>query len=172
MISAKGREQKARGSWPRSQKFMENDDKKNLGLSEGNRQLIVVVFFLFLLIWGPIEPYGMVVRTAYLVLLPILLWYGLKYFGGRWKGDQEANTRLTRAIAGIIAGVFFVGAYLAFTATYHTECTKSIQTRDGSECVGDYVAVQGNDLYQTFMFGAFGLVASWYAVAKHKDGNL
>src|SRR5437016_2975041 len=101
---------------------METSQNKKIGLSSENRKLLVISFFIVLLLWGPIEPYGIVFRTIYLVILPTILWFCLGYFGGKWQADKVANDRLSRGVAGIIAGVFFVGAYLSFTATYHTEC--------------------------------------------------
>src|SRR5258708_9820399 len=106
------------------------------GLSTNNRELLVIIVFLCLLLWGPIEPYGILVRCVYLVVLPTALWFILGYFGDKWRGDEHANNRLSRGVGGIIAGVFFVGAFLSFTANYHTVCTQSVQTSDGSECVG------------------------------------
>ncbi len=144
------------------------DQDKELGLSSNNRNLLVVLFATFLLIWGPIEPYGLVVRFAYLLMLPTLLWLGLSYFGRKWKVDQESNDRLTRAVAGIIAGVFFVGAYFAFTAKYHQECTQTVRTSDGTECVGDYMGVKGPDIAEAVLLITFGAVATWYAVSKRE----
>jgi hypothetical protein len=145
---------------------MENQDKET-GLSSGNRNLIVILFAVVLLIWGPIAPYGMVVRIGYLVILPALLWLGLSFFGNKWKSDKLSNERLARGIAGIIAGALFVGAYLSFTAHYHTECTHSVQTRDGTECVGDYVTAKGRDMSGMFIQVVLGVLATWYAISKH-----
>lgn len=142
---------------------------KASGLNSNNRNLLVGLLFVVLLIWAPVEPYGMVVRVAYLIALPALLWLGLRYFGSKWDGDEMANNRLARGIAGIIAGAFFVGAYLSFTAPYHTECTQSVRTNDGSECVGDYVTVKGRDLSGAFISLGLGALATWYAISKHDD---
>lgn len=139
------------------------------GLNSSNRKLLVALLFAILLIWGPIEPYGMIARIAYLVILPTLLWFGLGYFTKGLDIDKSTNDRLTRAIAGILAGAFFVGAYLSFTAPYHTVCTQEVQTRDGAECVGDYVGVKGGDKVGAFMSILFGGFASWYAIAKHEE---
>lgn len=142
---------------------------KTNGLNSNNRNLLVGLLFVVLLICGPIEPYGMVVRITYLIALPTLLWFGLGYFGSKWEGDELANDRLARGIAGIIAGTLLVGAYLSFTSPYHTECTKTVQTRDGTECVGDYVTVKGRDLRGTFVLVGLGALATWYAISKDED---
>jgi hypothetical protein len=83
---------------------------------------------------------------------------------------SSSNDRLARGIAGIIAGALFVGAFLSFTAPYHTECTLSMRTWDGSECVGEYVRVKGPDISSTFIFVGLGALAAWYAISsKNSD---
>src|SRR3989344_3124142 len=115
---------------------MKADQNKENGLSFSNRRLLVVLFFAVLLLWGSVDPFGIYVRTFYLATLPTLFWFILSYFGRKWKTDTLANDRLTRGIVGIVAGALFVGAYLSFTAMHHVECTQSVRTIDGSECVG------------------------------------
>ena len=139
------------------------------GLSSNNRNLLTIISLVILLLWGPVAPYGLVVRIIYLAVLPTSVWFILGYLGGKWKADESANNRLARGVAGIIAGALFIGAYLAFTAHYHTQCTQSVQTRDGSECVGDYVTVPGRDLTGTFIFTALGIIAAWYSISNHDD---
>ena len=79
--------------------------KDQKGLSNENIHLITGIVFAALLIFGPIQQYGLAVRTAYLVSIPLLVWAGLNYFGRQWKGgDKQANDRLGRAIAGMLAG--------------------------------------------------------------------
>ena len=57
-------------------------------------------------------------------------------------------------------------------AKYHTECDQYIQTRDGQECVGDYITVKGPDKEGAFMGIMFAGLFMWYAVSKRKDGNM
>ncbi|MFA6304819.1 MAG: hypothetical protein WCV73_02835 [Patescibacteria group bacterium] len=144
-------------------------DKVEKGLNFNNRRLIVIIFVFILLFWGPIEPFGLVIRIAYVILLPILLWYFLKHFGQNWDGGKLANDRLTRGIIGIIAGVLFVGAYFYATSKYHTECTQEIQTRDGIECVGDYVPVKGPDHVNAIFLVALGITATWYSIFRRNE---
>lgn len=144
------------------------DTNKINGLAQSNINLIVTIFTICLLLWGPVEPFGMFVRTAYLVLFPILLYFGLGHFGKKWDIDKAANERLNRAIAGVIAGLFFAQAGLYFTAKQHTECDQRVPTRDGTECVGDFITVDGADKAGGFIALVFGGLATWYAVAEHK----
>ena len=148
---------------------MVEDFNEKPGLSRSNRGLITTIVFIILLLWGPIEPYGQVVRTIYLVAIPVLLWLVLGYFGSKWKAGELENDRLSRGIAGIIAGVFFVGAYLTATAAYHSECTKEVRTTDGGECVGDYVPVKGPDKFDVLVLVGLGIASAWYAITEHKQ---
>ncbi|MSR85564.1 hypothetical protein EXS71_03995 [Candidatus Uhrbacteria bacterium] len=63
----------------------------------------------------------------------------------------------------------FVGAYLSATASHHTVCTQEVQTRDGRECVGDYIGVKGPDMGNAFILALVGMCTSWYAVVDRKD---
>jgi len=150
---------------------MENEKKKIKGLSQDNRKLIVAVFTIVLLFWGPVVPYGMVVRIAYLILLPTLLWFILGYLGSKLDTNKITNDRLTRAIVSMIAAALFIGAYFAFTADYHTECDHEVRTGDGTECIGDYVTVKGNDKVAGVIQLILGGVATWYAVSKHEKNQ-
>ena len=77
-----------------------------------------------------------------------------------------SNDRLSRGIVGVIAGALFVAAYLQYTAPFHAECD---HTASDGECVGDYVTEKGGDREGAFMLGAFGILATWYAVSKRED---
>lgn len=150
---------------------MEHIEKSKIGLNDTNRNLLVAICFIVLLIWGPIEQFGLFVRIAYVILIPLVMWIGLSYFGKSWNVDRNYNERITRGISGIIAGVLFAMAFASLTSTYHTECTNYIKTHDGRECVGDYVSVPGRDygsaLTQTFIAG----IATWYSISKHHKDN-
>lgn len=148
---------------------MRNHDEVETGLSSGNKTLIVALCVLVLFLSGLGISYGMVAQSACWILLPILLWLSLGCLGNKWSMTKLANDRLNRGIIGMLAGIFFFGAYLASTATYHSECTQTVQTRDGSECVGDYVTVKGSDKGGAFIWVLLGMVAFWYATAERKE---
>jgi hypothetical protein len=67
-------------------------------------------------------------------------------------------------LAGATAGVLLAGAILAAQTDHHFECTQEIQTRDGYECVGDYVLVGGPDLRRAFMLTLAAGFAFWFGV--------
>lgn len=148
---------------------IKDNQKSKKGLDGSNKKLIVAIFVIVLLIWGPIEPYGLIVRTAYLLILPSALILILNYFGARWGGGKEENDRLNRAIIGIIAGAFFIGAYLSCTSAHHFKCTQEVRTKDGLECVGDYVPVKGPDISGAVILAALGSFAFWSAAFRRKD---
>lgn len=139
------------------------------GLNNENRKFIVILVIGILLIFGPIEPYGLVVRSVYLIIIPTLTWLVLKHWGSNWKMDRQSNDRLNRALLGGIAGALLVGAYLSYTSAYHTECDQYAGRGDNRECVGDYITVKGPDMTKALIQLAFAGIAVWYAVSKRPE---
>jgi hypothetical protein len=131
--------------------------------------IIAWAIFVLLLLVGPIEPYGVVVRILYLIIIPLAVWYVLKHLGKGWNINSEMNERIQRLIFGMIAGVLFFGSYLSATSRYHIECTYSVQTRDGQECVGDYKSTNGPDWGGAVVLFGGGLVFIWLAVTNKKS---
>ena len=149
---------------------MKNSEVSKNGLSDENRNFITLLVVGILLIFGPIEPYGLAIRFAYLISIPTLVWVALKYWGSKWEMDGQSNNQLNRVIAGGIAGALLVGAYLSYTASYHTECDQYVQTRDGEEeCVGEYITVKGPDKTNALIQILVAGIAIWYAVAKRPE---
>ena len=148
---------------------MENNQNEKSGLSQANRKLIVGIFIACLLQWGPIGSFGLIVNIASSVLSPVLLYFCLGYWGKDWNMDAAMNERLTCAIYGAVAGALFVFASQSFTSKYHYECNKQVQTRDGTECVGDYVRVNGPDKSTGAMQIIFGSLAVWLAMNKKNE---
>jgi hypothetical protein len=160
-----------------SEKFDKFDENSKLaqekfGLNSENRNFLTGLIFVLLLLFGPVDPYGIAIRFGYLIFIPVLVFSLLKHFGGSWKMDKVSNDYLNRAIFACIAGALLVSVYLSMTTKYHTECDKYVQTRDGQECVGDYVTVKGPDKGVAFIEVIFAGFAIWYAIAKRKEGDL
>lgn len=130
----------------------------------GLRVFLVVLFASILLLWAPIDGSRLWLRTGYLILLPAGLFFALRFAWAAWRPSPETSDRLKRALAATIAGVLFVGAYVASQREYHEACTQSVQTRDGTECVGDYVTVPGPDRFEILLLIASGVGAFGYAV--------
>ncbi len=145
--------------------------KEERGLNENNRNLIVVFVFIVLLLFGPIESYGLFVRIMYLILVPVFLWLILRFWGGKLPLDKQLNNYLNRGIYALIAGMLIVSAYISFITKNHTVCDQLVQTRDGQECVGDYVLVNGPDVVGVVMQIIFAGILFWLAVSKRKDGE-
>lgn len=143
-----------------------DENKAEKGLSNGNISYITGIVFAVLLLYGPFLFDSLLFRLGYLILVPLALWYGLRFFGKKWDLDKIDNDRISRAISGLLAGVLVVLAVLSLNQRYHSECTQEVQTRDGSECVGDYVTVKGPDKGGAFIELLFAGFAIWHAVAK------
>jgi len=133
----------------------------------GVRKFLVGLAAFALLIWGPIDsswPFPLGIRLLYLVLLPTFAWFVLKWIWRMWRPDQAAEDRLARALAGVIAGVLITAAVLESKSASHFDCTHLVQTRDGQECVGDYVRVPGPDRGQVFLLIVVGAFAMWFGI--------
>lgn len=140
------------------------------GLSEKNRNYIVGIVFVALLVFGPVQPYGMVIRVAYLAVIPAILWLALRYVGGKLDMDPFDNDRLNRAITAAIAGMLIVAAYQSATATHHGECTQTVRDGQGGyECVGDIVTTKGPDRGTAIMWMVFAGVAFWVATSRKSN---
>jgi hypothetical protein len=139
------------------------------GLSSANRNFIVGLVAAVLLLFGPIEPYGLTVRFAYLVIIPAVVWLLLLWLGARWDIDALTNDRIQRALFAGIAGLLLVGAYQSYSARWHTECDQSVQTRDGEECVGDYVPVKGGDKGAALLLLFLAGIAGWCSIARPSE---
>ncbi len=139
----------------------------------GNRSFLVGLVFFILLIWGPIDrawPLPMLIRIAYLVAVPVVASFVLALIWRRWNPDTATENRLTCVIAGAIAGALFVGAAIALQADHHFECDQEVRTRDGTECVGDYVLVPGPDRGGALLMVGIGAFAAWFGI-KHDDAE-
>jgi hypothetical protein len=92
---------------------MKEDNK--VGLSNSNRCFIVGIVFATLLIFGPIEPYGLFIRIAYLVAIPMLAWIVFGCLGKRWNLNNLSNDRLNRALLAFIAGTILIFSIMSPT---------------------------------------------------------
>lgn len=136
---------------------------------QGIRNFLTVLFALLLLDWNlvPVEPLW--ARLGYTVVLTLLVWFALLRTWRHWKPDAKAEDRTRRTIAGGIAGAAIVSAVLTLKATEHYECTQEVRTRDGTECVGDYVIVPGPDRGGAFIYGLIAVFAVWFGVHADED---
>lgn len=109
------------------------------------------------------------IRIAYLLIIPGLLWLALGFFGGKWRIDKTVNERLNAALAGGLAIAFLFGAYFSYTSSYHTECEQGIRTREGYECVGDYVIKKGPDKEGAIIQVMLAGLAFLYAIKSREE---
>lgn len=139
-------------------------------LSPKNRTAIVTIFFVALLLFGPVEPFGLFARLAYLVILPTTAWFILTFIGRLFDIDEVSNDRISRALAASVAGALFVAACMSFTAESHSECSHLVRAVDGSrECVGDDVTVPGPDYGAGLMYIFLACAAFGLAISRRSD---
>lgn len=144
-------------------------DEEQYGFSSKNRTYVVTLVFAVLLVFGPVQPYGMVVRAVSLIAAPAAVWLILRYVGSRWDLDVIANDHISRAITASIAGMFAAASYQAFTAKYHHECTRSIP--DGSDCIGEWITVGGPDQAQGLIWLFAAVIFFWSSVMRQREGH-
>ncbi len=133
------------------------------------RKYLVGVVAVVLLIYGPIDrtwPMWLLIRIAYLVVIPTVAWYLLRWAWMRWCPDDATEQRLNRTLAGVTAGVLLVCVILAAQTKHHFVCTEEVGSGDGRECVGDYVRVPGPDLGGAFMLTIAAGFAFWLSVRR------
>ncbi len=70
-------------------------DQNRFGLSSANRSFIVTIFIVGLLLFGPVQPYGIAIRIAYLIALPTALWFALPSLS--WIFDIDRQFRFITA---------------------------------------------------------------------------
>jgi hypothetical protein len=136
-----------------------------LGLSEGNQNFIATLVFVGLLIFGPKGSFGLII----LIIIPIIILLILQHFGKKWNIDAITNDRLNRTLLALVASALFFAAYISYTANHHIECDQYIRTRDGDECVGDYVTVEGPNTTTALIEGLFAGMALWYSIVKRNE---
>ena len=137
-----------------------------------SRQYLVGVLVVVLLIWGPIDhswPAWLLIRTGYLIAIPLATWFLLGWIWRVWQPDAASENRLERALGGATGGVLVVMAILAAMADTHIGNTMWVRTRDGMEAVGDDIVLPGANLENVIMLIAAAGFAFWFSIAKRES---
>lgn len=137
-------------------------------LKMGVRKFLVGALALVLLVWGPIEhsrPYGPWIRVLYLVAIPAAAWFALAWIWRAWQPDAKAEERLVRTLAGLAAGVLFVGAVIAAQGDHHRVCAEGEGTWDEGDCFR-YELAPGPDLAHVVLLAGGGVLAAWFGIKK------
>ena len=84
-----------------------------------SQKYLIGVVFISLLIWGPIDhswPSWLAIRISYLIVIPVIVWFLLKWIWRIWQPNTEAEDRLIRALVSATSGVLFVLAIFELTS--------------------------------------------------------
>lgn len=138
-------------------------------LSNANITFISWMVVGLLVLWGPVNPPDLLIRSTYLIAIPLTVWLLLKVFQKYRSVRRDVNGNLTSTLLGLLSGLFIALAYSDLTSEYHTVCDHYIRTRDGRECVGDYVTVAGPDRGSAFFWTLIGGAAFWFGVIRGTD---
>lgn len=137
-----------------------------------SRKFIIGVLVVALLIWGPIDhswPAWLLIRTSYLIVIPLAAWFLLGWIWRVWQPDAAAENRMERALGAATGGVLLVMAILEAMADTHIGNTMWVRTRDGMEAVGDDIVLTGPDWVNTIMLIAAAGFAFWFSIAKRES---
>lgn len=127
---------------------------------------------VILLIWGPINhswPGWLAIRIGYLIFIPLIIWWVLKWIWDYWRPDIKLEDTAERIGAGIICLGLWTLAVLEATSTTHMGNTEYIQTHDGIEAVGDDILLPGPDWRVVFMIAATACCFLWFGIIKKKS---
>jgi hypothetical protein len=137
----------------------------------GSRKYLVGVVVVVLLIWGPIDhswPAWFLIRTGYLITVPLTTWFLLGWVWKFWQPDEASEDISERVLAGLTGGVLVVLAIIEALSDTHIENTMSVRPRDGMEDLGDYVIVQGPDWGVVVILIILAGFAFWLSLTMRK----
>ena len=138
-------------------------------------ELLVVVYVVAALIWGPSPSFLGVphlLKSLYVIVLPFTAWLILTPVWRKWRPDSRIEQKLSGITIAAIAVAFFVGAGFAIQEDSHQECTEweyEGTARDADRyCIGEIVTVPGpNRSYVWFLgiAGAISLYVCWKVIS-------
>ena len=133
------------------------------------RNYLTGAVFVILLIWGPIDhswPVWLLIRTTYLIVIPLIVWLLLSWIWNRWQPTHKFEITLNRILSGIICLGLFILAIIETTSTTHIGNTLVIRTRDGYEDVGDSIELPGPDYGNVLVIVIIAILVLWFGVLK------
>ena len=133
------------------------------------RKYLVGVMVFALLVWGPIDyswPSWLAIRIAYLIAIPLAIWFLLAWIWRVWQPDAASENRLKRVLAGATAGALLVLAIFEAMADTHVDNTKWVRTYDGMEAVGDWIILPGPDWVTVVILLAASGFSFWISISK------
>lgn len=133
------------------------------------RNYLAGTIFVVLLIWGPIDhswPAWLVIRIGYLILVPLSVWLLLGWVWNHWQPNKKLEITLERILSGIVCIALFAFAIHEIISKTHIGNTQWIQTRDGTEAVGDDIILPGPDWVNIFVIVVIALIVLWFGVLR------
>jgi hypothetical protein len=112
------------------------------------RKYLTTVIFIALLIFGPINdswPVWLVIRIGYLILIPTIIWFILRWIWDKCQPRRRLEQILERGLSILIGCILIFYSIFEFFSDTHIGNTQWIRTRDGMEAVGDDIILKGPD---------------------------
>lgn len=122
---------------------------------------------------GPIDhdsSYTLLIRGAYLILIPLLIWIILNWLWTKYKLTYKANEIMNRILSGLISLTLLIFSYFKYKSDTYIKNTEYARTSDGGmEAVGNYIEVNGTDWagIMILLIGAF--LFFYLGVLKRKN---
>ena len=135
----------------------------------GCREYLVGVLVFALLVWGPIDhswPAWVVIRTGYLIAIPVAIWFFLAGIWRVWQPDVASENRLKRILAGATSAALLVLAFFEAVADTHVGNTKYVRSYTGTEAVGDLIILPGPDWFAVVILLAASGFSLWISISK------
>lgn len=139
-----------------------------------SQKYLVGVVFISLLVWGPIDhswPAWLVIRISYLIVIPVIVWFLLKWIWRIWQPNPDLEERLIRALVSATSGALFVLAILELMSDTHIGNTLWIQTREGREAVGEDIILRGPDWAAVIILFVLCAISFWYSISRREEKN-
>ncbi len=136
------------------------------------RDNFAIFIFFILLIFGPIDcsgTAGLIVRIGYVLLIPAIFWFLLKWVWEKRKPSMRLEENLNKGINGSICVILVVIAVLDFVADSHVINDNVIRNQYGMEAVGEDIIVSGPDTGMAVFTLFFAVVIFWYGVVRRKS---
>lgn len=105
-----------------------------------------ILLFVFLLVWGPLfnsQPYSLIIRISYLILIPVSTNYLILWLWKRFDVSKDFDRFFKRILSIIIGSFLIICAIYYSTIKFHHGNTSVIMTREGLEEVGDDIVIPG-----------------------------
>jgi len=121
------------------------------------------------MIWGPINyssQYGLILRIIYLIVIPIIVWFLLKWVWILWEPNDKSEIRLENILAFLTTIILLIMALYEFMSATHVGNTLWVRSPDGMEAVGDDIILPGPDWGSIIILLLCSGISLWFGITN------